>query len=68
MAGDKPKAVYTCEEVAELVRVNRTTVWRWCKSGQLGYEVLNGRIRIPSSKIREAVPATFESIRDLEDE
>ena len=60
-----PKAAYTCQELATLCSVDRSTVWRWCKAGVVGYETINGRIRIPSSKIREALPATFESIRDI---
>ena len=68
MAGDGPKVVYTCQELATLCDVDRSTVWRWCKAGVIGYESINGRIRIPRSKIRRALPATFVSIRDAESE
>jgi len=66
MAEDKLKAVYTCQELATLCNVDRSTIWRWCRKGIIGYEKINGRIRIPSSKIRRMLPATFESIRDME--
>jgi excisionase family DNA binding protein len=42
---------YTIEEVAQKLRVTRTTVYRWMHSGALRYVMAGERRRIPQSSL-----------------
>ncbi len=42
---------YTIEEVAQKLRVTRTTVYRWMHSGALRYVMAGERRRIPQSAL-----------------
>ncbi len=42
---------YTIEEVAQKLRVTRTTVYRWMHSGALRYVIAGERRRIPQSAL-----------------
>ena len=46
---------YTCEEVADLYRVKKTTVWAWIREGKL-FAVRIGKVY----RIRENDLAAFE--------
>ena len=42
---------YTIEEVAQKLRVNRVTIYRWMQSGALRYVMAGERRRIPQSAL-----------------
>ncbi len=44
---------YTIEEVAQKLRVNRVTIYRWMQSGALRYVMAGERRRIPQSALDE---------------
>ena len=56
---------YTIEEVAQKLRVNRVTIYRWMQSGTLRYVMAGERRRIPQSALdaflREGRP---EDVKD----
>ncbi len=60
---------YTIEEVAQKLRVTRTTVYRWMQSGALRYVMAGERRRIPQSALdaflREGRPEDAESSEEL---
>ena len=42
---------YTEKKAAELLRVNRITIWRWIKSGKLDIQRVGGVVFIPKEQI-----------------
>ena len=42
---------YTERQAAELLRVNRITIWRWIKSGKLDIQRAGGVVFIPKEQI-----------------
>ena len=47
--------LYTAEEVAELGKVSRETVWRWMRQGKLRWVWFGTEKRIPASAVRAIV-------------
>ena len=60
---------YTIEEVAQKLRVTRTTVYRWMQAGALRYVMAGERRRIPQSALdaflKEGRPEEAESSEEL---
>ncbi len=52
--------LYTAEEVAEIGKVSRETVWRWMRMGKLRWIWFGTEKRIPESAIREIVRPAHE--------
>ena len=49
--------VFTTDEVAEMLKVHRVTVWRWCKSGKLPAIQVGQRWRIRASDLQAFIKA-----------
>lgn len=47
--------ILTVPEIAEYLRVSRTTVWRWCNEGKLRAFKAGRHWRVPRSEIEKMV-------------
>jgi len=56
--------VYTVQEVAELLKVHKATVWRWCRSGDLRAFRVGQQWRIAASDLQRVMDARA-NMRDL---
>lgn len=53
-------AAYTADEVAELLRVNRSTVYRHIKAGEIPSIVIGTSIRVPAEWVHKTFGAPVE--------
>ncbi len=60
--------ILTVQEVAEYLKVSRTTVWRWCNEGKLPAFKAGRSWRVHRSEIKKMVRLGFEDISDGETE
>ena len=58
--------VLTVGELARRMGVDRSTVYRWIKRGEVPVFQLGGRTRISLSQLRARLPAVYEAICDDE--
>lgn len=54
--------VYTPEEVAEILRVSRASVYKMIKAGELPFVRVAGRIRVPHSHLERFLDAAVDSV------
>lgn len=59
--------ILTIKEVADYLRLSRTTVWRWCNEGKLpGFKVGRGW-RVHRSHVQKMVRQTSKEIETRQD-
>jgi excisionase family DNA binding protein len=58
------KRVLTVGQLAELMSVDRSTIYRWIAKGEVPTFQLGGRTRISLSQLRATLPAVYEAIVD----
>jgi excisionase family DNA binding protein len=47
------RIAYSPDEVAVLLGISRSSVWRWIRSGELPAGRIGGRVLIPSEALRD---------------
>lgn len=52
-----PSHVYTIEEVADILRVGRSTIYRWCRNGRLNYSKIGRSYRFLGSMVIASIEA-----------
>lgn len=57
--------ILTVQEVADQLRVNRSTVWRWCVSGQLEAVQVGRSWRVPRQAVDEFVGGKLDMIEKI---
>ena len=55
---------YTIPEVASKLRVTRAAVYKWMKSGRLGYVIVGSERRVTSSTLAAFIKSGNEAARD----
>ncbi len=56
--------ILTVQEVAEYLKVSRTTVWRWCNKGKLPAFKAGRSWRVHRSEIKKMVRLGLEDISE----
>jgi excisionase family DNA binding protein len=56
--------VLTVGQLAKLLCVDRSTIYRWIAKGEVPTFQLGGRTRISLSQLRATLPAVYEAIQD----
>lgn len=67
MSRKEVEAIFTCEEVAERLRVKTTTVYDWCRKGKISHYSL-GRLYLISEEGLEEFLSNHERKAQTEEE
>ena len=53
-------ALLTCREFAQLLRVESSTAYRWCRNGTVESVRVGGIVRIPVAELERLTPAHLD--------
>ena len=56
----KPKQIYTTEETRDYLRISKSTIKRWLKSGLIRANKIGGRYKILGAEILRLISPTLE--------